>query len=408
MKNYSVARVVQHNGEKVGKFERHIERKNEHYANMNVDLSRTPMNVHFRDCGDLTYNQYLDKLVADGKVSLRGLKKNAKVYDELIFDVNTYYFEKHGGYEFAKRFYEEAFHFAEKLYGGQNILSAVLHADEVNLALSDSYGYPVYHYHMHIMALPVVEKQVLWSKRCKDKALVGTVKETVWQVSHSKKWKSPQAVDENGKPAINKNGKPVLVPSYSILQDEFFEHMQAAGFGDFDRGERGSTDENLTSLQFQISKDQERLAAIQEKIDTVTQEFTKIEPVKLEIDEVAAIGKRSLTGKVQMSQEDYGKLTELAKEGITSRKRIFDLENTVSNMREHIRTLEYKLTELTEKCKPYLEALQSSPKRVKEFLDNLLKPKEKPVVKPSPWDVNVNQLKEKHPPKKKSKGDFER
>ena len=31
--------------------------------------------------------------------------------------------------------------------------------------------------------MPVVEKQILWSKRCKDKALVGTVKETVMQVS---------------------------------------------------------------------------------------------------------------------------------------------------------------------------------------------------------------------------------
>ena len=148
------------------------------------------MNVHFKDCGGLTYNETLDKLVADGSVSLRGLKENAKVYDEMILDVNTDYFERHGGYKFAKEFYEEAYRFACKLYGEQNILSAVMHADEINLALTEKYGYPVYHYHLHIVALPVVEKQVLWSKRCKDKALVGTVKETIQQVSHSKKWKS--------------------------------------------------------------------------------------------------------------------------------------------------------------------------------------------------------------------------
>ena len=90
-KNYSVARVVQYTTADIGKSERHIERKNESYENMNVDLSRTPLNVHFRGCGELTYNTRLDELVAAGAVSLRGLKKDAKVFDEMIFDVNTAY-----------------------------------------------------------------------------------------------------------------------------------------------------------------------------------------------------------------------------------------------------------------------------------------------------------------------------
>ena len=61
---------------------------------MNVDLSRTPMNVTFKSCGNLTYNEYLDQLVDQGKVSLRGLKPDAKVFDEMILDVNTEYFEQ--------------------------------------------------------------------------------------------------------------------------------------------------------------------------------------------------------------------------------------------------------------------------------------------------------------------------
>lgn len=58
--------------------------------------------MHFKDCDGLTYNEYLDRLVTDGKVSLRGLKQDAKVYDEVIFDVNTDYFETHGGTEYGK------------------------------------------------------------------------------------------------------------------------------------------------------------------------------------------------------------------------------------------------------------------------------------------------------------------
>ncbi len=49
--NYAVARVVQHTRASVGKFERHIERKNDSYENMNVVLSRTPLNVRFKGCG---------------------------------------------------------------------------------------------------------------------------------------------------------------------------------------------------------------------------------------------------------------------------------------------------------------------------------------------------------------------
>ena len=174
-KNYSVARVEQHTKASIGKSERHIERKNESYENMNVDLSRAPMNVHYQSCGDQTYNAHLDKLVEDGSVSLRGLKKDAKVFDEMIFDVNTAYFEERGGYEYACRFYGEVFRFAQKEYGPENIVSAVMHADELNTALTEQSGHPVYHYHMHVVALPVVDKEILWTKRCKDPELVGTL-----------------------------------------------------------------------------------------------------------------------------------------------------------------------------------------------------------------------------------------
>ena len=61
--------------------------------------------------------------------------------------------------------------------GEQYILSAVMHADEINRAMTEALGREVYHHHLHVVYVPVVEKQILWSKRCKDKALVGTVKE---------------------------------------------------------------------------------------------------------------------------------------------------------------------------------------------------------------------------------------
>lgn len=379
--NFTVARVVTHTRAGVGKCERHNERKNENYGNMNVDLERTPMNVHFKACGELTYNETLDKLVADGLVSLRGLKENAKVYDEMILDVNTDYFERHGGYKFAREFYEEAYRFACKLYGERNILSAVMHADEINLALTEKYGRPIYHYHLHIVALPVVEKQVLWSKRCKDKALVGTVKEVVQQVSHSKKWKSQQALDEQGKPAFDDKGKPKLIPSYSILQDEFCRHMQEAGFTDFIRGERGSTADNLSNLQYQIKKDTERLEAIQEKIRAEEAEYAVVHPVHKTHAEIDKMGKKTLTGKVTVSQADFDTLTQLAKEGVSGRGQLNRLKEENSQLQAKIWSLQGSLNrlqrqfnELAERCRPYLEAVRAMPERVKDFLDSVFAP----------------------------------
>lgn len=303
---------------------------------MNVDTARCDMNVHFKNNGELTYNEQLNKFIAEKKVCMRGLKADAKVFDEMIFDVNTDYFETHGGYKYAKEFYAEAYHFAVNLYGEQNIISAVMHADELNVALTEQYGKPVYHYHMHLVALPVVEKQILWTKRCKDKSLVGTVKETVNQISHSKKWKSPQAVDENGNVIFNEKGKPVLIPSYSILQDDFFNHMQRAGFNDFIRGEKGSTAEHLSCLQYESQQDKKRLEEIKERLQTEEVRYDEIQTVHKTFNEIDSMGKKTLTGKVTISSEDFNDLSNMAKQSVAARSKIYDLEQENKKLKNKV------------------------------------------------------------------------
>lgn len=377
--NFCVACVETRTRATVGKFERHIERKNESYENMNVDLSRTPMNVSFKGCGEQTYNEYLDELITAGTVSLKGLKPDATVFDEMIMDVNTDYFEQNGGYEYACRFYEEAFHFAEIIYGKDNIISAVMHADELNVAMTEKYSRPIYHYHLHIMALPVVDKEVRWSKRCKDPELVGKVKEVIHQVSHSKKWRSEKALDEDGKPILNSKGKQIYHASYSILQDKFFDHMQGAGFTGFIRGERGSTAENLTSLEYKIKQDQKRLAELSEQISNEQVRYDDNHNAFMTFAEIDDSGKKTITGKFAVSAEDYKKLTTLAKRSYSAvseakklqeenqylSRRIWSLQSEVSQLRQ-------ALSELTEKCRPYLEALKAAPKAVKEFIYGIL------------------------------------
>ena len=100
------------------------------YTNPDIVPERPDYNVHYKSPTG-SYTEMFEQLKADGIISTRGLKDDAKNYGELIFDVNSAYFYNHGGYKFAKQFYADAYKAAVEIVGGeQYILSAVMHADE--------------------------------------------------------------------------------------------------------------------------------------------------------------------------------------------------------------------------------------------------------------------------------------
>ena len=372
----SCARVVQYKASGLDKIYRHNERRNESYGNENVITGMSGYNIHFKDPGDETYTEIFKRLEAEGLISTRGLREDATLLDEIIIDVNTQYFEDHGGYEYAKRFYEEAFHFIEKKFGADNIVSAVMHADELNTEVSERLGKDVYHYHLHAMVIPVVEKEIRWSKRCKDPELRGTVKEVIHQVSHSKKWASniPER-DEHGEIMLRKNGKPKFRKSYSILQDEVYEHMISHGFTGFERGVLGSTAAHLDTLQYKIEKDRARLAEIESCIEQAKLDYEPALEAKQKIDKIDSMGKKNITGKVVLSEKDYQDLTALAKEGLTSRSKIWDMHRTIEYYRDGFERysrryddLREKYESLTEKCRPFLDAMEHFPELVTAFV----------------------------------------
>lgn len=411
MANKCVVRNQQYRRGGLNKRERHNERKNADYMNDDIVKGRAALNVHFKEPAG-GYEATFDALVASGAISTRGLSKDPHIVDELVFDVNTGYFDAHGGYEYAKSFFEEAYQCAVKEIGGEEyVLSAVMHADERNKAESDRLGRDVFHYHLHVVYIPVVDKEIKWTKRCKDPALVGTVKEVIKQVSHSKKWPKLTQNDERGETVRNTKGKAVLVNAYSLLQDHFFEHMREAGFTDFERGERGSTAEHLTVLEFKTKQEQERAAEIaadvEEKQETAAALDTAIEgkeQAAAELDEQAekkkkrlealdkktAVAKKEaatiaevegmvkptlLGGNLQISPADWKKVSGLAKEGVKSRNIIAELKKKIAGFIGTIKELTQKLTRyegmgLTDTMR-YYEALQRAPRRLAETVADI-------------------------------------
>ena len=385
----------------LAKVQEHNEREKDSYSNQDIVPERSSLNIHFKE-PTAGYEEMFTQMEQDKVISTRGLKADAVKYGELVFDVNSAYFYNHGGYEFAKQFYADAYKAAVEVVGGeQYILSAVMHADERNQAMSEALGEDVYHYHLHVVYIPVVEKQILWSKRCKDEALRGTVKETIMQVSRSKKWKSKPVLDGDGNPMLNTKGKKILKSSYSVLQDDFFHFMRAAGYDDVERGERGSTEEHLTVTQFKVQAEQQRLEVVtgqvaqaeqsledaksatekqKKRLEALQRETKAAKTIALTVQDIDAMGKKNaITGNISLTPDQCDTLKRYAVNGIIAnadnkrlKEKLASAEKTVSIWKQRYDALNEKYQELKKKAQPYLDALEIASEKVRAFLNAIL------------------------------------
>jgi prefoldin subunit 5 len=373
--------------------ERHNERKNENYFNGDVVPERSEMNVHFHrnfrpDGTPESYQETIDRLLEEGTIVKRNFKPKSAIIDELVFDVNTDYFERNGGYEFAKRFYEEAYRLAVKEVGDERyILSAVLHADERNKALSDALGHDVFHYHLHVVYVPVVRKEIKWTKRAGPE-LAGKVKAVIPQVNHTDKW-----------PRI-KVGRG-YVNEYSKLQDRYHDHMKAAGFDGFERGERGSTAEHLDVLDFKIQQDERRLEALDRQGEKKEARIEKLD-AKLEVrqtkaatlDEINAMGHGlPLVPGVHFSDDEAKRLKSLACKSIGIDKRAEEYRKNIAALNDEIRDMNSRVNQwrqsygsvvrerdsykqnydrLWAEVKPFIEAIRRFPRQLMDFIQKHL------------------------------------
>ena len=385
----------------VTKVQEHNEREKDRYSNVDIVPERTALNVHFKSPTD-DYVKMFEQMEQDKIISTRGLKPDAVKYGELVFDVNSAYFYNHGGYEFAKQFYADAYKAAVEIVGGeQYILSAVMHADERNRAMSEALGEDVYHYHLHVVYIPVVEKQILWSKRCKDESLRGTVKETITQVSRSKKWESKPVLDENGNPMLNAKGKKILKSSYSVLQDDFFNFMRNAGYTDVERGECGSTEEHLTVTQFKVQAEQQRLEAVtgqvaqaeqslenakaatekqKRKLEALQKETKTAKTLALTVQDIEAMGKKATFGNnITLTPDECRTLKDYAvssfaekSEKLKYKQKFEQADKNAKIWKDRFEKLNKDYEELKQKAQPFLDAIEIASEKVWAFINAIL------------------------------------
>lgn len=124
---------------------------------------------------------------------------------------------------------------------------------------------------------------------------------------------------------------------------------------------------HLTEMEQEIAAANKEMAATRKKLEVSRQEHATY-------SELEHMGKKKLGGKLQISKEDYDKLTELAKEGLVSRGTIDRLEESVRTLNRRICSLTdtiRELEELREKCSPFLYAAEHFPELVSNFMARL-------------------------------------
>ncbi len=249
--------------------------------------------------------------------------------------------------------------------------------------------------------IPVVEKQILWSKRCKDESLRGTVKETITQVSRSKKWDSKPVLDEDGNPMLNAKGKKILKSSYSVLQDDFFHFMRAAGYTDVERGERGSTEEHLTVTQFKVQAEQQRLEAVtgqvaqaeqtledaksatekqKKKLESLQKETKTAKTIALTVQDIEEMGKKNaITGNITLTPDECRTLKDYAvssfaekAEKIKYKQKFEQADKSAKTWKQRFEKLNEQYQELKQKAQPFLDALEIASEKVWAFVNAIL------------------------------------
>ena len=208
--SYAIIRNTNYKIKNLNGIYRHIERKNTHYSNKNINKKNGIKNYSLK-APKTTYEKLFNTIRK--QYDLKGqIKKVSNVACEYIITSDKEYFDKIG-VDKTKKFFQTAYSFVcnYKELGEQYILSAKVHMDEKTP-------------HMHIVFIPVIHT--------KDKK-----GNAIDKIACSSFWK----------------GKD----SYKYLQDNFHKYMQKAGF-DLERG-KNKGNEHLSIEQLKSLSNYEKI-----------------------------------------------------------------------------------------------------------------------------------------------------
>lgn len=283
-----MAKLVCH-GEKykkgnISSIERHNERKNIHYSNAEIDPTKTHLNYSLIKRNKESYYRSVMKLVnARHNPSGKALRKDAVVLCEFIISSDNEFFKTLAEEE-QRSFFEKSARYLQDFFGKENCIYAVVHYDEHTP-------------HMHFGFVPLTMENKLCAKEV---------------ISRS---------------------------ALLRLQDEMPKYLQENGFH-IERGEAGSVAVHKSVKKYKADMEKEKME-LEFSIQKEKQKLSRFTAAKAEIKSVEQIqtGKTMFGGKITVDEQDYKKVTTLAKKQLASESKEKKLSKEISSLRKENKTL---------------------------------------------------------------------
>ena len=138
--------------------QKHNQRENDNYSNIDIDKARTPLNYDFINKGNINYTKRIKTIIEANRSSQRAIRKDATVYCECIVSSDSDFFENLAE-DNQKKFFEKALEYLKDKIGEEFIISANVHLDETTP-------------HMHVGFVPIIDNSLSAKKLIDRKFLM--------------------------------------------------------------------------------------------------------------------------------------------------------------------------------------------------------------------------------------------
>lgn len=156
--SYMVCHFGKYKSGNVFGLQKHNQRENDNYSNIDIDKARTSLNYDLINKGNINYTKKIKTIIEANRSSQRAIRKDATVYCECIVSSDSDFFENLAE-DNQKKFFEKALEYLKDKIGQEFIISANVHLDETTP-------------HMHVGFVPIVDNSLSAKKLIDRKFLI--------------------------------------------------------------------------------------------------------------------------------------------------------------------------------------------------------------------------------------------
>ncbi|MDU5211572.1 MAG: MobV family relaxase [Clostridium sp.] len=160
--SYMVCHFGKYKAGNVFGLQKHNQRENKNYSNIDIDKARIPLNYDLVNKNDINYLKKIKTIIEANRRSERAIRKDVTVYCECIVSSDGTFFENLTE-DKQKEFFKSSLEYLKNKIGEEFIISANVHLDETTP-------------HMHVGFVPIIENS-LSAKKLIDRKFLREVQD---------------------------------------------------------------------------------------------------------------------------------------------------------------------------------------------------------------------------------------